>query len=111
MLDGPASDSSSRNAAIPCGVRSSAGESAKGRSIRCFGVMDVCVAVDDGDRLWAYGVPLILGRAVALGLIGMGEAECGVWDRAAGMGGSIRSLRSVMFFSSLSAFFLRRIAH
>lgn len=65
ILGSPVSDSSARNVAIPCGVRSSAGESAKERD-------DLCACV----------VPLIFGLAVALGLIGTGEGECKCRDRA-----------------------------
>ncbi|KAG1835094.1 hypothetical protein EV424DRAFT_1340853 [Suillus variegatus] len=58
ILGSPVSDSSAWNVAIPCGVCSSAGESAKER-----------------DGLFACVVPSISGLAIALGLIGMGERE------------------------------------
>lgn len=58
--------------------------------------MDRCLSV--------VPLPLRLVPLVYLALCDAEESPCG-------MEGSVRSLRSVMFFSSLSALTLRRFAH
>ena len=107
-LDGcavAASRSSSKNCAMPSGVRMMAGVSAKGISRRYLvHVLEIGVEplVSDGERVCDPPrpfMPFIRGRATPVG------------GRSEGIGGSVRSLRSVMYFSRRSALTFKRFTH
>jgi len=101
---------------MPEGVRMIARVSGNGASRRgrfldegedlMLAVLDFGTGGDDGERCcewWPFTspCPFILGR----------ELGGGVVARSGGIEGSARSLRSVIFFRSLSAFAFSRLAH